>query len=57
LQHSLAARRHAWVQVISGTVLVNGDETYEGDGVAFSDEDAVTLKAVTDTELLLFDLS
>ena len=57
LQHNLASKRHAWVQVISGTVTVNGCVANAGDGVALSDESSVTLKATTDTEFLFFDLS
>jgi redox-sensitive bicupin YhaK (pirin superfamily) len=57
LQHNLANGRHAWVQVISGAVTVNGSVANAGDGIALSNESSVKLKATTDTELLLFDLS
>ena len=53
--HALAPGRHAWIQVARGTVTVNGTSLQQGDGVAISDEPAVTVAGVG--ELLLFDLS
>ncbi|MEO7538902.1 MAG: pirin family protein [Pyrinomonadaceae bacterium] len=58
VRHDFAAGRHAWIQVISGTVEVNGQLLNAGDGAAVSDETALTLQAKTDnTEFLLFDLN
>ena len=54
----LAPGRHAWVQLISGALDVNGEKLTAGDGAAISDETALTLKAGEDeTEFLLFDLN
>ena len=54
----LARDRHAWVQLISGSLEVNGERLEAGDGAAVSDEIALTLKAAADnTEFLLFDLN
>ncbi|NEO26721.1 MAG: pirin family protein [Kamptonema sp. SIO4C4] len=55
--YSLAAQRHAWIQVARGTVQVNGIPLNAGDGVAVSDESSLDLEAVEDAELLLFDLA
>jgi hypothetical protein len=55
--HPLAPDRHAWVQVARGAVTANGTALQAGDGAAVSDERAVTLRADTDAELLLFDLA
>lgn len=55
--HSLAAGRHAWVQVARGEVTVNGQPLKEGDGVALSDEPRVKLAAKGAAEVLLFDLA
>lgn len=54
----LAKGRHAWVQLISGVLDINGEKLTAGDGAAISDETALTLKAgEDDTEFLLFDLN
>ena len=56
LDHALKNGRHAWVQVISGTVKVNDTTLKEGDGAAVSNETQLRLAAETGAELLLFDL-
>lgn len=56
LEHALRPGRHAWVQVARGTLTVNGSRLAEGDGLALSEESAVTLSADSDAEVLLFDL-
>ena len=56
--HTLADGRHAWVQLISGTLTVNGEQLNPGDGAAISNEAELKLKAGEDkTEFLLFDLN
>ena len=55
--HALAPDRHAWVQLVRGTVELAGDVLEAGDGAAISDERAVTLRARAPAELLLFDLA
>ncbi len=57
VRHGLAAGRHAWVQLISGRVLLNGTPLEAGDGAALSDEDSVEINPAKPSELLLFDLS
>jgi len=55
--HELAEGRHAWVQLISGSLEVNGEKISSGDGAAVSEETSLTLNAsVSPTEFLLFDL-
>jgi len=56
VEHVLNPGRHAWVQVASGGVRVNGVELAEGDGVALSDEPRVQLEGAGEGEILLFDL-
>jgi redox-sensitive bicupin YhaK (pirin superfamily) len=56
LEHPLAAGRYAWLQLIAGTLAVNGTELHPGDGAAISDETSVTLDAREDSHYLLFDL-
>jgi len=54
----LAEGRHAWVQLISGLLDVNGESLKLGDGAAISEELKLKLKAGADnTEFLLFDLN
>ena len=56
--HTLADGRHAWVQLISGSLDVNGERLNPGDGAAVSSETELKLKAGEDrTEFLLFDLN
>jgi hypothetical protein len=55
--HALAPGRHAWLQVLGGVVAMDGDDLKEGDGVSLSDERDVAVTAVTDAELMLFDLA
>jgi hypothetical protein len=49
--------RHAWVQVASGGVSVNGWALEAGDGAAVSDEAALAITAASDAEILVFDLA
>ena len=54
----LAQGRHAWIQVISGSLVVNGEQLKAGDGAAISDEISLTITASEDnSEFLLFDLN
>ena len=49
--------RHAWIQLISGSLEVNGERLEAGDGAAISNETSLTIKASADnSEFLLFDL-
>lgn len=58
VSYELAKGRHAWVQLISGSLDVNGERVEAGDGAAISDESALRLRSVEDnTEFLLFDLN
>ena len=57
VSHELAAGRHAWVQVASGSVSLNGVELGQGDGAAVSDESRLAFAAGERTEFLVFDLA
>ena len=58
LAHELAPERHAWLQLISGSLELNGEKLEPGDGAAVSDERVLNLKSLADnTEFLLFDLN
>jgi redox-sensitive bicupin YhaK (pirin superfamily) len=54
---SLEDGRHAWVQLISGSIAVNGETLNAGDGAAISDETTVNIRSSADlSEFLVFDL-
>jgi redox-sensitive bicupin YhaK (pirin superfamily) len=57
VRHPLAPGRHAWLQVVKGTVEVAGNVVHAGDGLAVSDEAEVAIKASAPADLLLFDLA
>ncbi|MBA2378437.1 MAG: pirin family protein [Blastocatellia bacterium] len=57
VKHELAEGRHAWIQLISGSLEVNGEKLEAGDGAAISSENTLTHSSgADDTEFLLFDL-
>jgi redox-sensitive bicupin YhaK (pirin superfamily) len=57
VSHDLRPGRHAWLQMATGKVTVNGRTLEEGDGAALSEESRVTVTADAPAELLLFDLA
>ena len=54
--HALRPGRGAWLQVARGLVALNGTEMREGDGAAIEDEPSLEIEALTESEVLLFDL-
>lgn len=57
LAHALPTGRHAWLQVLRGQVLLNGNALATGDGAAISDEPAIEIQATQKAEIMLFDLA
>ncbi len=57
IEHELVAGRHAWLQVLRGSVLLNGMELNTSDGAAVSEETALKIFATTNAEIMLFDLA
>ena len=55
--HELRGGRHAWVQVVKGSVAVGGVELKAGDGAAVSEEERLSIRASEPSEILLFDLA
>jgi redox-sensitive bicupin YhaK (pirin superfamily) len=49
--------RHAWIQVVKGTVNVNDTPLATSDGAAISLETSLNIKASEEAEILLFDLA
>ncbi|MDC3742905.1 pirin family protein [Pseudomonas syringae pv. syringae] len=52
----LAANRYAYVHVARGSVVLNGKQLSEGDGVRVRDEQTLSLSAGVDAEVLVFDM-
>lgn len=57
VRHELAAGRHAWLQVLRGSVTVNGIDLKTSDGAAISEEGELAFQACEDAEIMLFDLA
>ena len=57
VDHSIAPGRHAWIQVARGQVTLNGVTLAQGDGAAVSLETGLAIEAISDAEVLVFDLA
>jgi redox-sensitive bicupin YhaK (pirin superfamily) len=55
--HQIEPGRAAWLQVLRGSVKMVNNDLSAGDGVAVTDEKAVSVQAVAPSEVLLFDLA
>lgn len=56
VRHELLPQRHAWLQVLRGSVSLNGSELQTSDGASLSNETVLTIEANDDAEIMLFDL-
>ena len=58
-QHSFAPGRYGWLQVVRGSVVLDGETLKPGDGAAIAKEDGIQLTAANGnkSEVLLFDLA
>ncbi|WP_144818013.1 pirin family protein [Enterobacter sp. DE0047] len=54
--YQITAGRKVWIQVVKGRVSVNGTTATTADGLAIWDEQALSIHADSDSEILLFDL-
>ena len=55
--HTIRPGRHAWVQLIEGGLVLNGQPLEPGDGAAVSDETELNFTGSNGAHLLLFDLA
>lgn len=55
--HQLPADRHAWLQVLSGSVTTAEQTLQAGDGLAVSNESQLAIQATSNAEVMLFDLA
>jgi len=57
LKHGLDEGRLAWVHVAEGVATVNGERLETGDGLAVEGEPVLSITALEETNLLLFDMA
>ncbi len=56
ISHRLTPGRHAWIQVMRGSVAVAENGLHAGDGLAISEELSFTIKGQDQSEVMVFDL-
>ncbi len=57
IQFDLSPGRSAWLQVLRGSIQLNGVTADAGDGFAISDETTLAIEATEEAEVMLFDLA
>lgn len=57
VEHVLRPGRVAWIQVVRGSVELNGEVLLQGDGVAVADGGDLQITCKTSSEVLLFDMT
>ncbi len=58
VSHALGENRHAWIQIVKGSLEINGETLHTGDGAAVSEETLLQMESqAEETEFLLFDLN
>jgi redox-sensitive bicupin YhaK (pirin superfamily) len=57
VSHEIEHGRSAWLQVLRGNVSLQGNNLSAGDGVAVTDENAISVQATAPSEVLVFDLA
>jgi redox-sensitive bicupin YhaK (pirin superfamily) len=56
LGYSFDGRRRGFMQVVKGQVEIDGNAVRAGDAVATQDQDRISVRAIENSELLLFDM-
>ncbi|PWC14687.1 pirin family protein [Brenneria corticis] len=54
--YRVQAERRIWIQVVRGSVEINGHQAAASDALAVWDEEALSVHAAQESEILLFDL-
>ena len=57
VNHTMVSGRHAWLQVLRGNVVLNGQSLEVSDGAAISQESLLEIKATQSAEIMLFDMN
>ena len=50
-------KKHVWVQIVSGELLLNWPKLQAGDGAAVSEESVLKIWGTRSSEFLLFELN
>ncbi len=56
VNYEFAPGRSGWLQVLRGSVTLNGESMATSDGAAIEDEERLVIQATDDAEVMLFDL-
>ncbi len=57
VSYDLTKERFGWLQVVRGSLKINGETLNQSDGASISDEESVSIQALAqETEFILFDL-
>ena len=57
VEHALSETRYGWLQVARGSLTLNDERLEQGDGVVIMGEKLLSLTALEQSEVLLFDLA
>lgn len=58
VSYDLTPKRYAWLQVVKGSLSINGETLNASDGAAIGETETLNIKALADnTEFILFDLA
>ncbi len=57
IEYEMDAERFAWIQLLSGEMILNGTHMKDGDGASVSAENSLAFSAQSECEFLLFDLA
>ena len=57
LNFKLKPGRAAWIQVIDGTLIINGKKVSAGDAASAENIDSIQISAVDKSEIILFDFA
>lgn len=55
--YTFAKERNGFIHVAKGRITLNGEVLKEGDGAEITDTDVISVVAIADSEVLLFDLA
>jgi redox-sensitive bicupin YhaK (pirin superfamily) len=56
LEHPFESDRRGFLQVVEGTIVIGNDELSAGDAAMLESESSLKIAAITDAEMLLFDI-
>lgn len=57
VEHPIPAERHVWLQVLRGSITLNGKTLETSDGAAVSFEPSIQIAAADDAEVMLFEMN